>query len=743
MKNYNFVRHLAILGIIIFGCFLARGVNFTVKQDPNTKKWGIMGPNYWQVKPVWDEIGPEVRGTRYGFGDFETKVELVYPVRLGELWGFINFEGKIKLDPQFDEIGQVCTFEETGTGGRELTRAAIPVRLKGKWGYVEQNGKLIIKPEYDEIGKFYHVAEYTPAYGKDSKEGMVVARKGNEYLILNKKGKKQKSLGSNVLFVEGEPYTKGNDGKWKSVSGNTGKNLDVKDYGNVLYITEENGWTTSNYYYDLKSKSKFFIEKGNSIYSKVGDKYKYGVMENQTVVVPTIFDERPVKEKDLYIVTFNGKKGLFDSVSWNLIVNCNFDEIIPSDNFPNGWFLGTGEDYALVDIKTVELLLPGKYKDFEEIPNSPYIVLCPVDPASPDSELYGVYDVSSKSWLIPLEFTSIEGEEKEELADFLTVAQGDDRLGIYSIKDKDYIVPLANKRIQTLRDVDHIKFVTNNNSKQGVYDLRKRKWIVPQEYYDVVALNSDKGLYFIYDTTGLCGLYDSTQQNVIIPIQYQEFEWVGPTGNYMKVKQNNKYGVVSLNTGKLILPVKYDEINGDDDYDDFKVKINGREGYYDSGKGRWLVDPAIYEGYGFIKGHQIGVKKNGKWGVIDYNGKQVKPFQYASFSNLTGNSNGGRSGSSSSSQFSPSGHDYRYSSDGVTITLEFNSYNKGGHIDWLGDYSRGNAHYRTYFSWSCSNNTVTIDPESLILGNNLTFKFSSDGKSLVNTASKEVYRQIK
>lgn len=72
--------------------------------------------------------------------------------------------------------------------------------------------------------------------------------------------------------------------------------------------------------------------------------------------------------------------------------------------------------------------------------------------------------------------------------------------------------------------------------------------------------------------------------------------------------------------------------------------------------------------------------------------------------------------------------------------MEFNSWNNGGHIDWLGDYAHGNAHYRTYFTWSVNNGVVNIYPEALISDTSL--KFSQDGKSLIDK-DKSVYRQIK
>lgn len=95
-----------------------------------------------------------------------------------------------------------------------------------------------------------------------------------------------------------------------------------------------------------------------------------------------------------------------------------------------------------------------------------------------------------------------------------------------------------------------------------------------------------------------------------------------------------------------------------------------------------------------------------------------------------------------SKSYSPSGHKYKYyDNEGGYYTLEFNSYNNGGHYDMDMGYNYSYAHYRPYFTWTCSNNTVQIELESLI-ASSMTLKFSSDGRSLIDTRNNNVYRLI-
>lgn len=96
------------------------------------------------------------------------------------------------------------------------------------------------------------------------------------------------------------------------------------------------------------------------------------------------------------------------------------------------------------------------------------------------------------------------------------------------------------------------------------------------------------------------------------------------------------------------------------------------------------------------------------------------------------------SSSSGAGKFSPSGHYYRNTSDGFSITLEFNSWDNAGHIDWLGDH----VHYRTFFYWRVNNGLVTIKPKAIIL-DDFTLRFSGDGRSLINVDTNTVYRLVK
>lgn len=717
MKTNRFLRLLTLLSITIFCCSTAGA--YSIEQNPETQKWGIKVSSAWQVSPVWDEIGPVVEGYRYNIGDGEPKKEMVFPVRSGQKWGFIDFKGKVITKPQFDEIGEVSDFEETGSLAQNLERAAIPVKLAGKWGYVTQNGKVGIKPEYDEIGKFYTFGSYN-TYSNErryEKEGYVVARKGNEFFILNKKGKKKESLGSKGFFKDGVAIVKDNNG-WYAPSD---KEISIKEEGNLLCIRDYNNPTL---YYDLESKILFSKSDDNAIILETNDKRGIGIMENNTIVVPPVYDEKPKKVNDLYIVTSNKKRGLYNPVVKQEIVNCIYDNIIGSDYLSNIWYLGNGQSYELRNIFTDELILPEKYDRFNEIPNTSYVVLG-------SDGTFGLFDLASKRWILPKEFNSIKANDSEGLRNFFIVEKPKDMFGIFSVNDNDFIVPTENRMIRSFAGNQNLNLITNKIFKCGIYDLKEQEWIIPQEYKDIKCWDNEKGLYLVYGDDGLMGMFDLNQQKQIIPIQYEDFWTIGPSKTYLLAKQNNKYGVISSKTGKTVLPAIYDEVKGVDDYDDFKVTINGRRGYYDTEKGGWLANPDLYEDYSFLKGRKIAVKKNGNWGVIDYDGKQVKPFQYASVEKikLEMEKNQTTSNTSTTSQYSPAGIKYRNYSDGVTISIYFNPHNNWGRIDLEYGAAYGFQQYTVSFTWTCNGTTVKINPQSMLFPAT-TFTISKDRKTL-------------
>lgn len=64
------------------------------------------------------------------------------PVCVDDKWGYINEQGDLIIEPQFD---MVLSFSENGLA---------PVSFNNEWGYINTNGNFVIEPQFDTAEKF-------------------------------------------------------------------------------------------------------------------------------------------------------------------------------------------------------------------------------------------------------------------------------------------------------------------------------------------------------------------------------------------------------------------------------------------------------------------------------------------------------------------------------------------------------------------------------------------------------------
>jgi hypothetical protein len=86
-----------------------------------------------------------------------------------------------------------------------------------------------------------------------------------------------------------------------------------------------------------------------------------------------------------------------------------------------------------------------------------------------------------------------------------------------------------------------------------------------------------------------------------------------------------KYGLKDQ-SGKEIVPAKYDYIFSTDEYGYFTVELNKKRGFIDA-TGKEVIPPLYDQAVRFYEG-LANVKLNNKWGFIDKTGKEIIPFIY-------------------------------------------------------------------------------------------------------------------
>lgn len=98
----------------------------------------------------------------------------LFPVRIEGQWGFINGDGRIRIEPEFDS-GQyfsegLARVRDGGVGyidangdwvidprfqnGRQFQGGLAAVEIDGRWGYINKSGAFAINPQFNEAFSF-------------------------------------------------------------------------------------------------------------------------------------------------------------------------------------------------------------------------------------------------------------------------------------------------------------------------------------------------------------------------------------------------------------------------------------------------------------------------------------------------------------------------------------------------------------------------------------------------------------
>src|SRR6218665_1270490 len=107
--------------------------NRAVKEE-DTEKHGsrrTMGTATNEEKESMSAIYDEIK---------ETSPERLAAIKLGDKWGYIDKNGKMAINPQFEDSGRV----KEGRAG---------IELGGKDGYINKTEKIAIKPKLDDVGR--------------------------------------------------------------------------------------------------------------------------------------------------------------------------------------------------------------------------------------------------------------------------------------------------------------------------------------------------------------------------------------------------------------------------------------------------------------------------------------------------------------------------------------------------------------------------------------------------------------
>jgi len=133
-----------------------------VYDDVKTDEYGycsISGRAFVKKGNVYDMV--DETGAVIGEGGYEDAVPFVSEeptaVKKNGKWGFVNLEGQMVIEPQYEGAGPF-------NGG------LAPVQTGGGWGYITQENNLVIPAEFTEAKSFY--------------KGIAPVKKGNSWSMI-------------------------------------------------------------------------------------------------------------------------------------------------------------------------------------------------------------------------------------------------------------------------------------------------------------------------------------------------------------------------------------------------------------------------------------------------------------------------------------------------------------------------------------------------------------------------------
>lgn len=460
--------------------------------------------------------------------------------------------------------------------------------------------KLNLKKVYISIGVliliiFFTIYAFNPNLFK--KENKTVKNIPNEYIVTNKNGKFGVVNSRNETIINNE-YNE------LIVIPDKTKDLfvinETADLDNKIYVSKVLNKEGKKLFeeYDSVETLQSIDLLGNIIYSDsafiVRKDNKYEIINfSGTNLLNTNYDKiLPIKNttKSMIIVKEN-KKGIVDNVG-NIIAEPDFEEVeLLTKNIDNGYIVKKDGKYGVISFSG-RTILENRYEEIKNVYGNNFYVV----------KENGKYKL-----------VNTEGTEKLE-SKFDDV-QFIDSESIVIVKNNKYkLVDYDNN--EKLKDYEYLEFAFDTNfiakkdGKYGVINSSDSK-VVEFEYKNIIY-NSDLGIFIADKETGLSDFIDTKFSFKITGILSDSNKEKG----YVRIRVGSEYKYYNL---------KLEEKNVEDLLPTNNLFLSKKEGKYGfvNKNGQVIInynydDATEQNVYGYA-----GIKKDGLWGIIDFEGNVV------------------------------------------------------------------------------------------------------------------------
>lgn len=542
-----------VIGIAIISVIIVIALSFVIYKvmQENGRKYEVEEVkqyNYFVVKQndlagVMDKKGNTIIAIVYDDIKIPNPEKAIFVCYKDDYVKVLN-ERKEEILTQYHEVEPIRL--KNIASDLMYEKSVLKYSENGKYGLVDFSGKQIAKPEYEEIDSL--------AY----KEGELLVKKDGKYGVINIKGNKLVEIAYELITVDGY-YTDNNQYQYAGYIVST-KTEEGYRYG---YINYKGDVIVKPEYNELERIDD--IEDNENAYLIGAKNGQYGVIKNETVIVPNEYQSiRYDKTNNVLVVEKSRKYGI-SNLEGKLIVPVEYTQIditgiyLYAQNEQGTTIYNGNGTQANIDTN-IAILNTSNERYRIRINNQ-------------DGTQYGVIGKDGKQ-IIKEEYNYIE-----YLYDNYFIASKENgKLGI--IDDKEAVkIEIKYDAIQRIEGTDLVQTGISATSLTQIYDNQmklicemKNAIIEMQDTY-LKVYNETENKYFSKEGKELSNLD------------------VYPNNKLITKMENGKWGFVDRNGNKIV------------DYQYEKV--------------------TEFNEYGFAS-----VKKDGKWGSINEQGEEVAKTEY-------------------------------------------------------------------------------------------------------------------
>lgn len=289
----------------------------------------------------------------------------------------------------------------------------------------------------------------------------------------------------------------------------------------------------------------------------------------------------------------------------------------------------TNGKWGVIDSKG-NIIIEPVYDEYIVVPdNSKAIFICTKD-VDYEKGTYKTIVLNEKNESIFTEYDKIEAlenyDENNNLwyeSEILKVSK-DGKYGIIDTNGKQ-IVKCEYEDIKVLKGVKNV-LLTKQNGKYGIID-NVGTVIIENKYASIEPISTKyEDGYIVKNENGKYGVITYTK-SIALETKYDDIKNIYGEGKYYIAKSSKDWEIVDAE-GKEYLKGKYEDIaaiNGENAI----VKDNGKYGVVSIIDGKNIID-IKYDSITYGAGENYIVSQNSKYGIINTNGNKLIDFKYTS-----------------------------------------------------------------------------------------------------------------